>query len=183
MPGSGASPICPWKRSSGRPTSSPSGARSSPIRSSRTRRGPGALAFNALKYLGAAYLIYLGIRKLLSKEAAEQAAATQRQPLSRAFSQGILVNLLNPKPPLFFLAFLPQFVDVSRGPAVGQTLILGLLFVGMAVITDSSYALLAGTAGRWLTDRGRFLRAQHYVTGGVYIGLGLATALSGSGKK
>jgi threonine/homoserine/homoserine lactone efflux protein len=142
-----------------------------------------ALAFNALKYLGAAYLIYLGVRKLLSKEEIEQAAALQRQPLSRAFSQGILVNLLNPKPPLFFLAFLPQFIDVSRGPAVSQTLLLGLLFVGMAVITDSSYALLAGTAGRWLTDRGRFLRAQHYVSGSVYIGLGVATALSGSGKK
>ena len=142
-----------------------------------------AVLVSALKYLGAAYLIYLGIRKILDREAVEEAAAFRRQPLAKIFSQGILVNLLNPKPALFFLAFLPQFIDLSRGSAAAQTLMLGLVFVALAVVTDSLYALLAGTLGNWLLGRGRFLRAQGYVTGGVYIGLGLVAALSGSGKK
>jgi threonine/homoserine/homoserine lactone efflux protein len=142
-----------------------------------------ALAFSVLKYLGAAYLIYLGVRKLLAKEEAEQAAIFEQKALSRVFSEGILVNLLNPKPPLFFLAFLPQFVDVSRGSVLGQTLILGLVFVLLAITTDSLYALLSGTFGRWLTGHRHFLRMQQYLTGSVYIGLGVATALTGSGKK
>ena len=93
------------------------------------------------------------------------------------------MNLLNPKPPLFFLAFLPQFIDPARGSAVTQTLMFGLVFAGLAVITDSSYALLAGAARRWLAGGRRFPWAQSYLTGGIYIGLGVATALSGSGKK
>ncbi len=142
-----------------------------------------ALAFSALKYLGAAYLVYLGVRRLLAREADEAAARFQPQPLRHIFSQGFLVNLLNPKPALFFLAFLPQFIDVSRGSPVAQTLALGVVFILLAVTTDSLYALLAGSVRHWITGHKAYLRAQRYVTGGIYIGLGVAAALSGSGKK
>jgi len=142
-----------------------------------------ALAFSALKYLGAAYLVYLGARQLLAREAGAAAADFQPQPLRRIFSQGFLVNLLNPKPALFFLAFLPQFIDMGRRSPVAQTLALGVVFIVLAVTTDSLYALLAGSLRGWLTGRAAYARAERYVTGGIYIGLGVAAALSGAGKK
>ncbi|MCC7358930.1 MAG: LysE family translocator [Anaerolineales bacterium] len=138
-----------------------------------------ALAFHALQYLGAAYLIYLGLRKLLSQPASAETVTIAPRRLSQVFAQGIVVNVLNPKLSLFFLAFLPQFVDLRRGSAPGQMLILGLLFVALALCTDGAYALLAGTLGGWLKRSARFLKAQHYVTGGVYVGLGVLTAVSG----
>ena len=141
-----------------------------------------ALAFNVVKYLGAAYLIYLGIRKLLSRET-NQPDIPERKRLSRIFFQGVVVNLLNPKTALFFLAFLPQFVDVSKGNVAVQIVFLGTIFVVMGVFSDSLYALLAGTIGGWIKGNLRFLRMQRYFTGGVYIALGVTTALSGSGKK
>ncbi len=137
-----------------------------------------ALAFSIVKYLGAAYLIYLGLRRLLARDPAQQAAAFQRQSLRRIFRQGVIVAILNPKTALFFLAFLPQFVDPSRGSVTAQLLTLGCLFVLMAVITDSLYALLAGTAGQWLKGTRSFVRAEKYVVGSVYIGLGLTAALA-----
>jgi threonine/homoserine/homoserine lactone efflux protein len=142
-----------------------------------------ALAFSALKYLGAAYLIYLGLRKLFARAAQNEAAQFQPQPLRQIFSQGFFVNLLNPKPALFFLAFLPQFIDAGRGSAVAQTLALGLVFILLAIVTDSLYALLAGSARQWLAGSRSFLRAERYVAGTVYIGLGVAAALSGGAKK
>ncbi len=141
-----------------------------------------ALAFHALQYLGAAYLIYLGVRKLLAKPDLGEAAAVAPRKLSQVFAQGIVVNVLNPKLGLFFLAFLPQFVDLNRGSVPGQMLFLGLLFVALALITDGSYALAAGTLGKWLKGNTRLLKAQHYVTGGVYVGLGVLTAVAGVDK-
>jgi threonine/homoserine/homoserine lactone efflux protein len=94
-----------------------------------------------------------------------------------------LVNLLNPKTALFFLAFIPQFVDPARGSVAGQTLFFGCLLVAMGVVSDGSYALLSGTVGGWLKENLGFLRAQRYFAGGVYLALGVATALSGSRKK
>lgn len=138
-----------------------------------------ALAFHALQYLGAAYLIYLGVRKLLSKPDLGATAAVAPRKLSQVFAQGVVVNVLNPKLGLFFLAFLPQFVDLSRGSVPGQMLFLGLLFVALALVTDGSYALLAGTLGQWLKGNTRLLKTQHYVTGGVYVGLGVLTAVAG----
>lgn len=147
------------------------------------------LAFDVVKYLGAGYLIYLGIRKLAAREdAARDAAQTvERAPLKRIFLQGIAVAVLNPKTALFFFAFLPQFVDRSRGQVALQILLLGLMMLVLAIISDSCYALAAGAAGRWLrgTARGTardsaiFLRAQRYVTGTVYIGLGVAALFAG----
>ena len=142
-----------------------------------------ALAFSALKYLGAAYLITLGVRRL-REPAREVSPSTEPEPasLGRIFSQGILVNVLNPKTALFFLAFLPQFVD-PRGPAAAQLLFLGLLFAVLGVASDSGWALAAGAAAGWLRGRPGLARARRYVTGSVYIGLGVAAAFAGPNRK
>ena len=137
-----------------------------------------ALAFTIVKYLGAAYLIYLGIRRLLTRDQDHEMASFQRQSLWRIFSQGVLVAALNPKTALFFLAFLPQFVDPSTGSVTLQLLTLGGLFVMMAIVTDSMYALLASTAGGWLKRNRSFLRAERHIVGSVYIGLGVTAALA-----
>lgn len=142
-----------------------------------------ALAFNVVKYLGAAYLIYLGIRKLLSREEAQDDEIARRASLKQVFWQGVIVNVLNPKNALFFFAFLPQFIDVSKGNVALQILFLGCLFVILATISDGIYALLAGSVGHWLQGNRRFLKSQRYFAGGVYIGLGMTTALSGSRSK
>lgn len=136
------------------------------------------LAFAVVKYLGAAYLIYLGIRRLLARDQSHEIVRFQKQSLRRIFSQGVLVATLNPKTALFFLAFLPQFVDPSAGSVTLQLLTLGGLFVTMAIVTDSIYALLSSTAGGWLKRNRSFLRAERYVVGSVYIGLGVTAALS-----
>lgn len=139
-----------------------------------------AAAFNLVKYLGAAYLIYLGVRKLMQRDEKVVAVHAEVQPLSRAFTQGIVVNVLNPKLALFFFAFLPQFVDPVKGPVAWQTLFLGTLFVTLGIFSDSIYALLAGSAGSWLKQSRGFLRSQRYFAGGAYIALGLAAAAAGS---
>ena len=139
-----------------------------------------ALAFLALKYLGAAYLIFLGARKLLSPETVIAAGASAAAPSRRrVFSQGMLVAVLNPKTALFFLAFLPQFVDSARGSVALQLLSLGVLVLLMGIVSDSLYALTAGTLGNWLKTTPRFWRAERYIVGSVYVGLGLTAALRG----
>jgi len=141
-----------------------------------------ALAFAVVKYLGAAYLLYLGLRTLLAKEAKETHGVGPHRSLRRIFSQGVVVYVLNPKTALFFLAFLPQFTAPARGPLAPQLFVLGSLFVLLALITDSTYALLAGTAGGWLRTNARVRRGQRYVSGGVYLALGLTAAVSGQRK-
>ncbi len=146
------------------------------------------LAFSVVRYLGAAYLLWLGVRKLLEgasnapHSAPAAAPAPPPQPLPRIFRQGIVVNLLNPKLSLFFLAFLPQFVDPSRGSAAVQSLVLGGMFAGLALCSDSTYALLSGSAAGLLRGSAGFRKAQRWLAGGVYLGLGLIAALSGLGK-
>jgi threonine/homoserine/homoserine lactone efflux protein len=139
-----------------------------------------ALAFSVVKYLGAAYLVYLGVRRLLARDAVPAEVRVERQSLRRIFGQGVLVATLNPKTALFFLAFLPQFVQPARGAVALQFLLLGSLFVLMAIVTDGLYALLAGAAGQWLKGNGavRTLRAERVVVGTVYIGLGISAALA-----
>lgn len=134
-----------------------------------------AVAFSVLKLLGAAYLIYLGIRTLRQPVSTHKIGAPPRQSLRRIFSQGIVVNLLNPKTALFFFAFLPQFVDVDRGSAPLQIVVLGLIFITLAIVSDSLYALLAGALGQRLQPNSAFLQRQRYMVGSVYIGLGMAT--------
>lgn len=138
-----------------------------------------AVAFRTVKYLGAAYLVYLGIRRLLGKDDVTEESSSADRTLRRVFTQGIWVNILNPKTALFFFAFLPQFVNVDGASVALQILFLGTLLVGMGIITDGAYALAAGTLGGWLKERPGVVTAQRWLAGGVFISLGLATALSG----
>ena len=133
-----------------------------------------ATAFSVVKYVGAAYLVYLGVRKLLER-APPVEAHRRREPLRRAFVRGIVVNILNPKTALFFLAFLPQFVDRARGGVWSQVLVLGLLFIGLGLVSDSLYAVAAGTVGAILRRKRRALK---YGSGLVYVGLGATAALA-----
>jgi threonine/homoserine/homoserine lactone efflux protein len=133
-----------------------------------------AVAFSVVKYAGAAYLIYLGVRKLLERDAAT-ALEERQEPLRRAFARGTIVNILNPKTALFFLAFLPQFVNPDRGGVWSQALVLGFVFVLLGLVTDSLYALAAGAVGSLLRRRRRPLR---YASGVVYMGLGVTAALA-----
>jgi threonine/homoserine/homoserine lactone efflux protein len=142
-----------------------------------------SLAFSLVKYLGAGYLVYLGIRTIFTKSASSTRDDSPAPSLSQMFRKGFLVNLLNPKTALFFYAFLPQFVNPARGSSILQILFLGALFVLLATITDSSYALVSSGVGRMIAQRAGFPRIQKYITGGIYISLGVAAAVSGSGKK
>jgi len=141
-----------------------------------------ARAFDIVKYLGAAYLVYLGIRKLMSSDASVEDEEVKQESLSRIYWQGFAVNILNPKTALFFFAFLPQFVSPDKGDVTVQTLLLGAIFVGMAILTDSMYAFLASSLAEKLTGNRRFQKGQRYFAGLVYVGLGITTALTGSKK-
>jgi threonine/homoserine/homoserine lactone efflux protein len=134
-------------------------------------------AFTVVKYAGAAYLLYLGVRKLLERDQPQDALPSGR---SQLFLKGTLVQLLNPKIAIFFVAFLPQFVHSSRGPVAVQILVLGTIFTLLAVLSDGAYVLLGGAVSGWLRT-GRSARSRlAKLSGGVYIGLGLTAALSGS---
>jgi threonine/homoserine/homoserine lactone efflux protein len=135
-----------------------------------------ATAFTVLKYAGAAYLVYLGIRKLRERPGADLESPETRTD-RRLFWEGALVNALNPKTATFFVAFLPQFIDPARGSVALQALVLGCLFVAVAVVSDAVWALLAGTVGRRLRN-GRGQTALARVSGGVYLGLGAAAAVA-----
>jgi threonine/homoserine/homoserine lactone efflux protein len=135
------------------------------------------IGFTVVRYAGAAYLVYLGVRKLLQREEPADALPSAR---SRLFLRGALVQLLNPKIAIFFLAFLPQFVDSSRGPIAVQILVLGTVFTLLAVLSDGAYVLLAGAVGGWLRSGWRARRRLAKLSGGVYIGLGVSAALSGT---
>ena len=134
-------------------------------------------AFTVVKYAGAAYLLYLGVRKLLERDQPQDALPSGR---SQLFLKGTLVQVLNPKIAIFFVAFLPQFVHSSRGPVAVQMLVLGTIFTLLAVLSDGAYVLLGGAVSGWLRT-GRSARSRlAKLSGGVYIGLGLTAALSGS---
>ena len=142
-----------------------------------------AVAFNVIKLIGAAYLIYLGVRKFLVPDPVETNIIVERRRLREIFVQGVIVNVFNPKTALFFLAFLPQFVDVAKGHVALQMILLGLIFALLGILSDGTYAVAAGSFGRWLKSRAGILRAQRYFAGSVFITLGLLTAATGSGKK
>ena len=141
-----------------------------------------ALAFDVVKYLGAAYLIYLGISKLFFSKDKDIDEAVEPESLWRIYWQGFVINLLNPKTALFFFAFLPQFVSPERGNVTGQSFLLGAIFVLLAIVTDSLYALLASSLAGQLKGNRRFQKGGRYFAGLVYIGLGITTALTGSKK-
>jgi threonine/homoserine/homoserine lactone efflux protein len=133
-----------------------------------------ALAFEMVKYLGAAYLIFLGIKALLEKtKKLEQPTAKKENP-AVSFRQALLIELLNPKTALFFVAFLPQFVQPGGAPVVYQLLSLGLVFVLMSILYTSFLAFLASSLGNKLFSRkDKMSRWQGKVVGTIYIGLGL----------
>ena len=142
-----------------------------------------ATAYHAVRWLGAAYLVWLGVRRLLAHDEPSGPGKDRdasRRGLSRIFAQGVVVNVLNPKTALFFLAFLPQFVDVSRGSVPFQVVVFGVAFVLLGLASDSAYALLASTGAGWLRRRPRVARTSRLVSGGVLISLGVTTALAGS---
>ena len=142
-----------------------------------------ATAFAVVEWLGAAYLIWLGLKRLFGRDEEDAPAAVEPEPLSRLLSQGVIVQVLKPSVALFFLAFLPQFVDSSRGDAWMQILVLGATLAVFGLLIDGLYALLGGTASAALRRRGgRSRRVQRYFSGGIYPVLGAASAASGSGK-
>jgi threonine/homoserine/homoserine lactone efflux protein len=135
-----------------------------------------ATAFNVVKYAGAAYLICMGLWTIFHRPDEAAVSAPSERRLRRRFGQGVIVNVLNPKTALFFFAFLPQFVDPEKGAAALQIGVLGLVFVVIAVVSDSLWALAAGTASQRLRGSRRFLTVQRYVSGSVFVGLGALTA-------
>jgi threonine/homoserine/homoserine lactone efflux protein len=138
-----------------------------------------AVAFTAVKVAGAVYLVGLGLWTIFARRAEPDVALGGEQALRRVFAQGIVVNVLNPKTALFFLAFLPQFVDPNASHPAVQVALLGLVFALLGLVTDSIWALVAGSAGGVLRRSTRYVKVQRYVTGSVYVGLGVATALVG----
>jgi threonine/homoserine/homoserine lactone efflux protein len=141
-----------------------------------------AEAFTVVKYLGAAYLVYLGVRALLDGDDGQVAGASGRSR-SRLFGQGVVIAALNPKTALFFLAFLPQFVEPWDGAAWLQIGILGVLFVALAVITDGAYALAASGIGSLIRGSRRARAALRQASGAVYIALGAGAAMSGASSR
>ncbi|MDQ4144121.1 MAG: LysE family translocator [Actinomycetota bacterium] len=139
-----------------------------------------ALAFNAVRYAGAAYLVWLGISRLLDSGEVEDDAVVSERRLWRVYVQAILVNVLNPKTALFFLAFLPQFIDPSMGAAWPQIMFYGALFILLGLLSDGAYALLAaGLAGRLKQSR-IFSGGRRWLAGGTLVALGITSAVAGT---
>jgi threonine/homoserine/homoserine lactone efflux protein len=137
-----------------------------------------AAAFTVLKFAGGAYLIVLGIRRLVERDAGDAPPSTVRKPLAAIYRQGVVVNVLNPKTALFFLAFLPQFVDPARGHVGLQAAILGLVWVAIATISDAVWALGAGSAAGVLRASARARAIERKASGGILIGLGVLATLA-----
>ena len=137
-----------------------------------------AIAFSVVKYVGAAYLIYLGIKRLLTKEELKE-GEPRRAPLTKIFRQAVVICILNPKVALFFLAFFPQFLDPAASHPTLQLLGMGFTFVGLGVLTDSTYAIAAGSLGSLIRGKKRTAQVQRYVAGGTYVALGVASAAVG----
>jgi threonine/homoserine/homoserine lactone efflux protein len=143
-----------------------------------------AIAFSIVKYAGAAYLVWLGLRKIFGREDEPGADCPVRtRSYARLFRDGFVVNLLNPKTALFFLAFLPQFVEVERGHVAMQVAFLGIIFTLLGLVSDGCYAFAAGTLGDRLRHSRAYLRFERYVSGVVFIGLGVTAAFAGNHRK
>jgi threonine/homoserine/homoserine lactone efflux protein len=136
-----------------------------------------AVAFSVVKYIGAAYLIYLGVRALLDREGFAVRRGEGPIPLRKVFTQAVASNVLNPKIAVFFLAYLPQFADPTKGGTALQLLALGLAFALLTLAIFGALALFSGTVGSWLRTRPKFADGLGWLTGGVLILLGLRLAL------
>jgi threonine/homoserine/homoserine lactone efflux protein len=142
-----------------------------------------ATAFTAVKYLGAAYLVWLGVQKLRSRPAETESVTAPQVSRWRLYTQGVVVNVLNPKTAIFFLAFLPQFVHPQHGPVAAQVLVLGACFIALGMLSDSSYAVLAGTLAGRLRRSTRSRRRMDRASGVVFLGLGATAAFAGNAQQ
>ena len=133
-----------------------------------------ATAFAVVKYTGAAYLVLLGVMRLLRRD--DEEVARPPRPRRRLYRDGVVVNVLNPKTALFFLAFLPQFVDPNGTAPAAQIFVLGLIFVAIALASDSLWAVTAGTLGALLKQSRAYLAVRRWVSGTVFVVLGLSAA-------
>ena len=134
------------------------------------------LAFDAVRYAGAAYLAFLGYRALVAGGRPMEVEALAPVPLGRIYRQAIVTNVLNPKVALFFLAFLPQFTDASRGPLPLQFVLLGLVFVINGTLVCLAYALAASWFGGWMKGRYAASAWMNRAMGALFIALGLRLA-------
>jgi threonine/homoserine/homoserine lactone efflux protein len=134
------------------------------------------VAFDVVKYVGAAYLIFLGLRRLITR--ADDGAETEAVPRTRrrAYTQGVLVNLTNPKTIVFIFAFIPQFVDPDAAHVWLQVLVFGLSFAALGFLSDNVYALAAGAVADRLRGSRKIARFERWFGGSVLIGLGVAAA-------
>ncbi len=137
-----------------------------------------AEAFNVVKFAGAAYLVYVGVQRIRHAGEDDHTVAAPRSH-AHLFRQGVVVNVLNPKVAIFFVAFLPQFIDPAAGSPGMQIVALGLLFIAIASVSDGAYALLAGTAAEHLRGSLESRRRLDRVSGTIIIGLGAVAALTG----
>jgi threonine/homoserine/homoserine lactone efflux protein len=135
-----------------------------------------AEAFTVVKLIGAAYLIAVGIRRILSRDDDEVDERGLRAPLAQIYRQGVVVNVLNPKTALFFLAFLPQFVHPDRGAVWPQVAFLGTVFVVVAVLSDMTYALVADAIAGRLRRTGTGAKLRRWLAGGIFVALGITAA-------
>jgi len=136
-----------------------------------------AALFSIIKYLGAAYLVYLGIRAILAKTRTNVVSGALPITAAKAFRQAILAEVLNPKTALFFLAFLPQFVRPENGSVVLQLTVLGIVFVLLGLLSTIVFAVSAGGLGNFLRRNPAVLKWQGKVVGGIYCALGARLAL------
>jgi threonine/homoserine/homoserine lactone efflux protein len=134
-----------------------------------------AVAFTAVKFVGGLYLIYIGVKTIRSARTVHADVAPVARPRRRLFAEAFVVNLLNPKVAIFFLAFLPQFVDRHHAAVWSQTLVLGLLYIALGLCSDTMYAFLGAKVGGWLGAHTRRLRGSRYAEGGILVGLGVLT--------
>ncbi len=135
-----------------------------------------AEAFTVVKLVGAAYLIVVGIRRILAGDSEDTDRHALRAPLPRVYRQGVVVNVLNPKTALFFLAFLPQFVDPARGTVWPQVALLGVIFVSVALVSDMTYALVSDAIAGRIRRTGTGAKVRRWLTGGVFVALGITAA-------
>ncbi len=138
-----------------------------------------ALTFGIVKYVGAAYLIWLGIRVIRGRAEERADVIGKGHSLGRIYAQGVVVNVLNPKTALFFLAFLPQFVDVSKGSVPLQIVLLGMTFVLLGFVSDGTYALVSARVSRRLATRPSSGIVRRWLPGVTLIGLGIVSAITG----
>jgi threonine/homoserine/homoserine lactone efflux protein len=135
--------------------------------------------FSLVQYAGAAFLCYLGIKTLLTPtRVVTSNEPVPEQTLTAIFTQAMAVNVLNPKTALFFIAFLPQFIDAAKGGIATQIMILGALLITLGACSDMAYVLVAARLGEWLRSNSRFWRIQRFCAGSVYLGIGVAAALT-----